>query len=224
MNKLNYHTIIVCVNYVDYLSTVYPYNKNVIENISIVSSYDDIETERFCKTNNLFLHKTDAFYRNGDTFNKAGAINDFLLTNYQNRLKNDEWILFADADIIFDECIEKIKFTIQKTKDNYHKKIFSCPRIVCNDEQDYLNETFHNREQSYDVNFWGYFQFFNKNTILSQLDNGIKPIPEFYNASIYDINFVQTYFWEENKVIIRQPVIHIGECGKNWNGRFKNGG
>lgn len=220
-NTLNYHTIIVCADYVDMLQITYPYNKNSLENISIISSFYDSDTAEFCNKNGIFLYQTNDFYKNGNSFNKAAAMNSFLLNCYKNRLQNDEWILFTDADIIFTDPIEYIKTLIKNTKDNYEVKVFSCPRIVYKDEQALVNNE-RDKEQNFNINYCGYFQFFHKSIILNKLDDGIAPIPEYHNASTYDLGFIDIYFPNgENKCAVRKNAIHVGQCGRDWDGKIK---
>lgn len=215
--KLYYHTIITCVNFSDYLEFTYKYNKDVLENITIISDHKDKSTAKFCKANNISLYQTEAFYKNDSVFNKAGAINCFLINNI-NCIEKDKWILFTDADTMISDPINQIK---KLKSENYlhYRQLISCPRKIY-----YDIDAFHNNKYFIeDVGFYGYFQFFHKDMIMPRILKGEAPIPEYKDASVYDILFVQKYwkFLQEHKIYLDGCyATHIGEIRKHWKGRI----
>ena len=213
---MKYHTIITCINFTDYLEFVYQYNKHVINNISILSSTTDHSTIEFCTKNNIFLYTTDIFFKDNNPINRAAATNEFLLNN-QQRIKNDEWILFTDADIIFTEPILRISNLVNEsliTKDN----IISCPRKIYNDHTDYP----HGPYTIENIGFFGYFQFFHKDIIINEILNGISPLPEHTDVSVHDMKFVDKYWGSRPDKRVYLPdsyAIHCGKIGTHWQGR-----
>ena len=214
--NLNYHTIITCINFTDYLEFVYSYNKDIIHNLSILSSTSDKDTEKFCLNNNIFLYQTDIFFKNNNPINRAAATNEFLLT-YPQRFQNDDWILFTDADIIFKDPINRIKSLLDDKLIN-ESNIVSCPRKIYNNHTDYPNgdNTVEN------IGFFGYFQFFHKNILIPELQNNKYPLPENIDVSQHDMMFVSKYWQNKpNKKIYLPDVyaIHCGLIGTHWQGR-----
>jgi hypothetical protein len=185
---MNYHTIITCINFIDYLEFVYHYNKHIIHNISILSSTTDKLTEKFCLDNNIFLYQTDTFFKNNNPINRAAATNEFLLC-HKERLKNDDWILFTDADIIFVDPINRIKTLLNKHIFS-ENNIISCPRKIYTDHTNYPDGEY----TIENVGFFGYFQFFHKSIILPELENNIAPLPENIDVSQHDMHFVSKYW------------------------------
>jgi hypothetical protein len=86
--------VTVCVNYSDFLAHTLPHNKNFFNNYVIVTSPDDIKTQKLCEYYYVKCVVTDAFYRDGATFNKAAGINEGLAA-----LDCDDWVLHLDSDI-----------------------------------------------------------------------------------------------------------------------------
>lgn len=213
---MKYHTIITCINFTDYLEFVYQYNKSIINNLSILSCSTDYATKNFCNRHDIFLYTTDIFFKNNNPINRAAATNEFLLNNPQ-RLKNDDWILFTDADIIFTEPISYISNLVNKsliTEDN----IISCPRRIYNNHIDYP----HGPSVIEDIGFFGYFQFFHKNIVMKDILRGSPPLPEHTDVSQHDMKFVNKYWGSrpEKKVYLPNAyAVHCGKIGTHWQGR-----
>jgi hypothetical protein len=216
---MNYHTIITCINFVDYLEFVYRYNKDIIQNISILSSTTDKLTEKFCLNNNIFLYQTDTFFKNNNPINRAAATNEFLL-NQTERLNYDDWILFADADIIFVDPIVRIKTLIKKSLISIDS-IVSCPRKIFYNTTNYSENKF----VVENAGFLGYFQFFHKNIIMPEINNKKAPLPENIDVSKHDEAFVSKYWGKQpsKKIYLQeQYAIHFGFTGTHWRGRKYN--
>jgi hypothetical protein len=213
---MKYHTIITCINFVDYLEFVYHYNKDIIHNISILSSTTDKLTKKFCLDNNIFLYQTDTFFKNNNPINRAAATNEFLLC-HKERLKNDDWILFTDADIIFTDPIHRIKTLLNKNIIS-NNNVVSCPRKIYIDHANYPD----GKHTIENIGFFGYFQFFHKSTILPELENNIAPLPENIDVSKHDMFFVSKYWQTRPDKKIYLPdvyAIHCGSIGTHWQGR-----
>lgn len=213
---MKYHTIITCINFVDYLEFVYLHNKDIIDSLSILSSTTDKSTKNFCLENNIFLYQTDTFFKNNNPLNRAAATNEFLLT-HQDRLKDDDWILFTDADIIFTDPINRIRSLLDKNLLD-EKNIVSCARKIYTDHTIYPN----GKHTIEDIGFFGYFQFFHKNIIMNELKNNISPLPENIDVSQHDMNFVSKYWHkqQQKKIYLRDVyAVHCGLIGTHWQGR-----
>jgi hypothetical protein len=213
---MKYHTIITCINFVDYLEFVYSYNKTVIDKLSILSSTTDKKTEKFCFDNNIFLYQTDTFFKNNNPLNRAAATNEFLL-KHQERIQDDEWILFTDADIIFVDPIRIIKVLVDQMKLNKNN-VVSCPRKIYND----INNYPHGYSTIENIGFFGYFQFFHKDIIMPELKQNTAPLPENIDVSQHDMKFISKY-WDnipQNKIYLPDVyAVHCGLIGTHWQGR-----
>lgn len=92
---MNIHALTVCVNYADYLAAGLPRWFPHFATWTIVTTFDDHETQAMANRNGLRLHITDAFTRDGATFNKGRAMEEARRT-----MAWDEWVLLVDADVV----------------------------------------------------------------------------------------------------------------------------
>ncbi len=83
------------MNYSDILAHTAPRVRPLFDRWIIVTTPEDEGTREVCRKFNLDCHLTEAFYDNGDDFNKAKGINLGL-----ERLTKKDWVLHLDADII----------------------------------------------------------------------------------------------------------------------------
>lgn len=98
-----------CVNgqfkYSDFLRITLPLNKKHFDNILVVTTLKDIETQSVCRENNVDFYCTDEFFANGSKFDCNRAMNAAL-----HKLKYKDWIVSASPDIIYqDDFREKLK-------------------------------------------------------------------------------------------------------------------
>lgn len=197
----------VCVNYLDYLEHSYLENKDALQNHNywIITSPEDSKTQKFCSLNNINCHITNEFYKNGNSFNKAAAINSLFYSNKIN-INYIEWILLLDADIIIKDVMHKA-YSINKDKNC----LYSCGRKVYNTKNDYINKIFI-KEPCY---FIGFFQLFHKDKILNSINNNF--LYEFRNSSVYDCKFADTF---KCKIDLGEYADHLGRIAVNWDGRI----
>lgn len=205
---MSFFTIVtVCVNYLDFLEHSYLENKDVLQNHNywIITSPEDSKTQKFCNLNNINYYITNEFYKNGNSFNKAAAINSLF---YSNTINHTEWILLLDSDIVIKDVIDSA-YNINKDK----KCLYSCGRKIYNTKGDYIDKIFI-EEPCY---FIGFFQLFHKDKILNSINN--KFLCEFRNSSVYDCQFADTF---ECKIDLEKYVDHLGPVAVNWDGRLSD--
>jgi hypothetical protein len=87
--------VIVCVDYADFLEATLHHNKQFFDHVVVVTSFADKATQNVCRYNNIECIKTDSFYEDGASFNKANGINLGFA-----HLKYNDWILHLDADVL----------------------------------------------------------------------------------------------------------------------------
>jgi len=114
--------ISVCVNYSDYLKVSLPINKQIVDNIIIVTRSDDFETINTCKENNVKCIATDEFNNHPSGFNKFKGINKGL-----EILDKDGWILFLDCDIVLDPLSRRVFDNLKLDP----TCLYGCDRVNC---------------------------------------------------------------------------------------------
>jgi GR25 family glycosyltransferase involved in LPS biosynthesis len=192
--------VIVSVDYNDFLQITLQNNIKTFDNITVVTSSNDLECQKICKDFGVKCIITDRMYENGDKFNKGKAINDGIKS-----IVNPDWILLLDADIIVPN---EFKTSFECIDDSV---LYVCDRIMCKDFECY------NRLKSGLINTstvelskgLGYFHLFN-------YKSGIKFPETSDNAAGSDISFRNKF---TNRVNTKIPVIHLGEAYQNWTGR-----
>jgi len=225
----NLTCLITCVNYSDILKYTLSVNLKIIQNIIIITDYNDKNTVNLCKKLNIKYIQTDLFYKkekikldsfwnifnfswwynlyqkfsNKKNFNKAKVINYVI----KNHVKTD-WVLLIDADIIISEKFKNID--IDKLKKDY---LYGTYRIIYKTKQDWIN----NENAIFDYwKFIGFFQLFNiKADSFSENYYGYDE--QFNYANYSDYFFMKK--WNQKKELLDFPVIHLGEIGQNWKGR-----
>ena len=211
IKKINISCFIVCVNYSDFLKITLPINCQYINDINIITDFDDKKTEEICKKYNVNVIKTDSFYRNKNNeykksiFNKGKAIN-FGLKNHQNINDN---VLLIDADIILNKKIVDIDLP---KLDN----IYGTERIIFTKQIDWAEvKNSYIEHLPHKLLCIGFFQLFN---IKSKcfIKNFYGYAENISNASGSDLSFANKW----KKEVLDFPIVHLGETETNWNGRI----
>lgn len=199
----NLHTIIVSSNYNDFLKITLPNNLKYLdkENVTIVTSKEDIECQEYCKELGVNFIISDRMYElDTKIFNRSKAINDGIAS-----IKDPEFILSLDADIVLNS---KIETRLLKKDVLYSVKY----RYIFNTYNDFINKE---NVIILDNDFFGFFQLFNLNN--KEIDNK-SPFNESYDKGTgwEDIWFRDRF---SHKEIIDVDTYHLGETGVNWDGR-----
>lgn len=197
-NKLD--TIIVSVDYNDYLSITLENNLKFLQNIHVVTSIKDLVCQDICKQYGVDCIITDKFYESNSIFNKGKAINYAI-----SKLENPDWILILDADIL-------LKDEINLSNLDYNI-LYSCKRTIVENHEQYLNLKNQELIEESGIGF-GYFQLFN---FKSKYVNRRMVYPEVSrNASKSDVIFKRQFKSIED---LKSKVYHLGKTRLNWNGR-----
>ena len=114
--------VTVCVGYSDFLAHTIVLNRLFFNKYVVVSSYDDKDTHNLCKFYNVTCIKTNSFYEDGDTFNKAKGINIGLRS-----LSMRGGVLHLDADIYLPPLFR----TIYETLDIDEESVYGFDRFNC---------------------------------------------------------------------------------------------
>lgn len=86
--------VIVCDKYHDFLRNTLPYNKFLFDRLVVVTSPEDLETQKICEFYHVQLVLTDALQSRWKKFCKGAGINAGLAA-----LSKKNWVVQMDADI-----------------------------------------------------------------------------------------------------------------------------
>ena len=88
-------SVIVCVDYSDFLAHTLPVNKQHFDKIVVMTSHADVKTQKICEYHHVECVLTDSFYEDNAPFNKAKGINEGL-----KHLTQKGWVLHLDSDMV----------------------------------------------------------------------------------------------------------------------------
>lgn len=190
--------IIVSINYNDYLLISLVNNIKVFDNITVVTTKDDIKCQEICKNLGVNCVISERVYDDGAKFNKGKAINDGIKS-----LDNPDLILLLDSDIVVKEKIE-----LDRLSDDV---LYTSNRIIYKDYNSFISEC--NEIEEIDKG-WGFFQLFCFNNPV--IDKNC-PFPELSETADGSDLVFRDYF--ERRRSINKKVIHLGDTKQNWKGR-----
>jgi hypothetical protein len=209
--------IIVCVEFDDLLRITLPRNAHHFDEIVVVTRPDDVGTIGAVQAAQyihrrdgpfIYLHKTDAFYRHGCTFNKAAAIEEAF-----DEVGRDGWFTLLDADIVLPE-----KWTWPNDSQDWRCLYGPWRRMVRN-PNDFTGQPEDEWKQwpvKPDGELAGYCVTFHADC------NALKKKPwldtRWKHAGGYD-SFFQQRWPAELRVRMPWSVLHLGDDGANWHGR-----
>lgn len=184
----------VSVDYADLLSVGLPRWRDNLAEVVVVTSASDEATGKAARQANVKLFVTEAFYRGGATFDKAGAISEAFAS-----LIYPDWVLLFDADIVPpNDLAARLRMAEPQPG-----KLYGAPRY----HED--GRMIPDRELA------GYFQLFHAS------DQNAQRVPllvSFKHAGGYDSEFERRW-GRGNQVMLPIPLTHLGETGANWWGR-----
>lgn len=212
--------VMVCVDYGDFLNITLPYNKRQFDDITVVTTKNDIETINICRKNDVKVVTTDKMYENGARFNKGKALNEGI-----KKVDKSDWVLITDADMAMDINLR----SILESKDLDEDSIYGTSRYMCPNYNEWLKYL----KEPLTVNEWAYQR--RKKTVgvgFFQLVNGccdiLKENDKWYSENYghcgrSDRMFLNL-FPAEKRGRLRAPCIHLGddEMSTNWCGRITN--
>lgn len=200
--KIN--ALTVCVNYADLLALSIDRWRPHFDSLTIVTSLEDEATAAMAREHGCALHQTDAFTRDGATFNKGRAIEEA-----RQRMPWQDWILFFDADIVPErEWFAKVSDGCCSPGTLYSARRFECMDATKIDDLTLppINT---------DGVGVGYFQLFHT-TDPHVADS---PLLEtcWKHAGVYDSHFMHRWN-DRDRQLLPIRLVHVGERD-NWWGR-----
>lgn len=222
--------LISCVNYSDYLEYSLSHNIDIFDDIYVVTTQSDIDTnaviEKLNKKNNITTIHTNIFFENGrwgrTFFNKGGGIDIGL-----SKIKDKDWIVIGDADILYPKYLKTIVNRLYKQ--NIHSMFrykVSEPELLKAAIDSYDNEEIHEKylteakkctPPAYKKYMAGYCQLFNFQSRFL-LHKELK-YPQGRNCKAVDTIFTRSNFPRRNRILLNDYCLHLGKTCVNWNGR-----
>lgn len=200
-------TIIVSVDYNDFLVLALENNIKYLDNITVVTSSKDSLCKEICNKFGVKCVITDRMYENGAKFNKGKAINEGIKS-----IQNPEWILLLDSDIVLTKDWNRVTKLDIFDKDSIH----ICSRNIVESYDEYQRwssgESVGRLESP---KGFGYFQLFNVNSNAVFGKNTIFPETSD-DAAWSDLSFRNQF---GKKVQLPMSVVHLGRSYSNWKGR-----
>lgn len=196
--------VVVSVNYADKLAQTLPRNINLFDEFVVVTTEDDIETQRVARENGATLVLSNRCFEEDHAFNKGRMLNEGLAA-----LKDPDWVILTDADITLNPATREYVFghslnpgIIYFTQRRDHAPVAG-QGVSINSEPN------------------GYFQLFNPRARAIRQTWPRPMCEEFCSAGGIDSWFWQQ--WPPEKVVFVPElcVDHFASesLGANWNGR-----
>jgi len=163
-----------------------------LDDLVVVTSPGDLETQRLCRHYSVRCLVTGAFAADGALFNKAKAIDEALLG-----VSSGGWVLLFDADMVPPADWRK-----QVERSHVRMGCLYGANRYLEDGRELIGE------------LAGFFHLWHL------LDHRVTDRPllgSWHNASGYDSQFVQR--WPADKqVVLDLRLLHLGAPGRNWCG------
>lgn len=226
--------IVVCVDYSDFLAHTLPQLKLHADHVVVVTTPADRDTQALCAHHNVECLRTNAFYENGDAFNKAKGINEGLAY-----LSKRDWVLHVDADVY----LPAMTRSILERKDLDRTKVYGADRLMCPDYESWVTYSakprpihdswtyvhlnafpIASRIADYNGDCYspiGYFQLWHPK------GSGVSKYPEEHGAADRtDVLFAKLFERGKRELLPEVVVVHLDSedatvkrMGANWNGR-----
>jgi len=197
------NALTVSVNYDDLLAITLPRMAAVFDRVCVVTDLHDYDTLLIAESHdNVFAHQTDAFTRNGATFNKGLAQEEGL-----DILGRRGWICCIDSDILLPKSIH--------FGDLEPGCLYGAKRRLCDEPQRWM-EPWDQWPIILDSELGGFLHVFHAD------DKVLKRQPwygiDWRHAGGCDSQFEAR--WPRNrKVRLPLEVLHLGPLKLNWWGR-----
>lgn len=200
--------VIACVDYADFLAITLENNRRSFRSITLVTAEGDSDTIELARMFDTRLVVTDAFYRNGEHFNKGAALNEGL----QMASTGNNWLAVMDADILLPHDFGGFSWVDFQPGMLYvpHRRMLENP----NDwtpELDWSTLPLRNEEPG------GWLQIFHASDPVLQ-DGNLYPTMWKHAGGCDSAQWLR---WGRRRIkrITEFEVLHLGRDGENWCGR-----
>lgn len=195
--------VLVCVGYSSYLEQTLPTNVKLFDELIVVTSAEDTQTQELVKQHGAKLLISDRCFDDDHSFNKGRMLNDGLAA-----LTDPDWVILTDADITLNADTRKFIMG--------HSFNPGCLYYTARNDHTPVE----NQHAKVNMEPNGYFQLFNPKAIAIR---GRWPSPvseEFCSAGGVDTWFCQQWPGDKRVAVPELAVDHFPSksIGENWNG------
>lgn len=201
--------VVVSVGYGDDLAETLPRNIGLFDEMAVVTSSEDERTQALAKEHGATLVISDRCFEDEHAFNKGRMLNDGVAA-----LKDPDWIVFTDADIIL----------APQTRELFFAHSWNPGCLYFTGRKDRTPVAGQNDKVNMEPN--GYFQLFHpKATAIRER------WPKLLCEEFCSAGGVDSWFWQQwrrdNLIAIPDfAVEHLSSrtLGQNWNGMHPRAG
>lgn len=198
----------VCVDYADYLAITLPYNRHHFDEVLVVTTHEDSNTQRLARKHGCGIYCTDAFYRQGAVFNKWLALEEGL-----DRYGRYGWMCLMDADVLWPKEAKLPALEIGCLYSPLRHMLEGDAQTPIPPEHSWQNIHVHGN-----INEWaGYTQIFHDNDHHLPQDRFHWHETNWRHGGGAD-SFFQFRWPSECKKRLPWNVLHLGPHGTNWCG------
>lgn len=235
---LKVEAVVVCVDYADFLAETLPLNKHHFDQLVVVTTPEDVETQRLCEVHYVKCVTTHAFGTQRGQFSKGAGINVGL-----RELDLDGWVVHLDADVALPPLFRRVL----QLKHLHHgldeASVYGCDRYMLPDRRAWERQKRHPR-LSHEDNVWLHADAWPIGTRIVSTDrhyggyvpigfmqlwnptgSGVRRYPENHStAGKTDMLFSGLFKPDHRRFLPDFIVYHLqsdasAENGANWGGR-----
>ena len=205
LQTLKSRAVLVSVDFADLLDVTLPYNQHHFEEVLVITSTADKQSQEVARNRGAKVYETDSFYEPGAIFNKHKPLEEGL-----EAMGRQGWICIMDVDVLWPKILPK--FGLEPGH------LYGPGRRVMTEPSKTIPED------------WSGFPAYLPNSRLiagySQLFHADDPYlgnPPWHETNWRHAGGADTFFqlqWPAmNRIRLPFDVLHLGEVGMNWCGR-----
>jgi len=191
--------VVVSVGFAAALAETLPHNIDHFDELVVVTTSDDLETQALASQHGAKLVVSDRCYEDGHAFNKGRLINDGFVA-----LNDPDWVILFDADVVLNP----------ETRHLITRNSFNPGCLYFTSRREHGQASADQSQPS------GYFQLFNPKAIA--IRDHLKPLQaeDFCSAGSVDSWFQQQWPREKVVAVPELEVEHLAPqpLGAHWNG------
>lgn len=197
--------LIICVDFSDLLAITLPYNRHHFEEVLVVTTPTDKQSQNVARNCGADVYETDSFYEPGAVFNKWSPLEEGL-----DVMGREGWICLIDADILWPKTLPAFELK---------------PDCLHGPKRRVMTNSFATIPDD-----WSEFPFYLPNSKLiagySQIFHADDPHisePPWHETNWVHAAGADSYFQQQwprrNRLRLPFATLHLGEVGVNWCGR-----
>lgn len=190
--------ITVCERMAGMLQASLACNQALVDRVVVITSPEDLETQRLCSSKGIEFHASKELHKNGDAFNKGAALKEMQIELHRDPANSKSIILLVDVDVCLPSDMWKL-IPNELNKGIIYSVIDRCM---------FANHTDYSRgwpavrgRWNNEINTLGMFQMYACAVDAPLYSEG------FSNASVSDLEFASRF---KNALVLPLAVNHMG--------------